>query len=307
MTTFESPLPEALDGERLDRVVAMLCDLPRKTAAALVDAGEVRIDGSVQTRRSTRVTRGQTVAFEIPVPPPAAEVGPEVEVDFSVVHVDDEIIVVDKPAGLVVHPGAGNATGTLVQGLLVEFPDLVGVGDDPIRPGIVHRLDRDTSGLLVVARTDTAFDVLTEALRGRVVTRRYRTLVWGHIDEPKGLVDAPIARSPRSPTKMAVVVGGRESRTEYEVERRFDLPVPCTELRCSLQTGRTHQIRVHLQAIGHPVVGDPRYGGRRQSLPAPRQFLHAEQLAFAHPTSGETLSFDSPLPDDLIDVLAGLS
>lgn len=307
MTTFESALPESLDGERLDRVVAMLCDLPRKTAAELVDAGEVRVDGAVQTRRSTRVTHGQIIRFEVPVPPPVAEVGPDVEVEFSVVHVDDDVIVVDKPAGLVVHPGAGNATGTLVHGLLVEFPDLVGVGDDPIRPGIVHRLDRDTSGLLVVARTDVAFDALTEALRSRVVTRRYRTLVWGHIEEPQGLVDAPIARSPRSPTKMAVVVGGRESRTEYEVVQRFDLPVPCTELRCSLQTGRTHQIRVHLQAIGHPVVGDPRYGGRRQSLPAPRQFLHAEQLVFSHPTSGETLSFESPLPDDLVDVLTGLS
>ncbi len=307
MTVFEAALPEALDGERLDRVVAMLCDLPRKTAAALVDGGEVRLDGAVHTRRSTRVLHGQTIAFEMPEAEPEYELVAEDGVEFVVVHDDDDVIVVDKPAGLVVHPGAGNASGTLVHGLLARYPELVGVGDDPIRPGIVHRLDRDTSGLLVVARSARAHTALTDALRARTVTRRYRTLVWGHVEEPHGLVDAPIARSPREPTKMAVVVGGREARTEYEVERRFDLPVPCTELRCGLQTGRTHQIRVHMQAIGHPVVGDSRYGGARQSLAAPRQFLHAELLGFEHPGSGEVLTFESPLPQDLRDVVAGLT
>ncbi len=306
MTAFETPLPEALDGERLDRVVAMLCDLPRKTAAELVDTGEVRLDGTVQTRRSTRVVHGQTIALEVPAPAPEYELVPEVEVRFDVVHEDADVIVVDKPADLVVHPGAGNRTGTLVHGLLATYPELVGVGDDPIRPGIVHRLDRDTSGLLVVARSARAHEALSGALRARAVTRRYRTVVWGHVEEPHGLVDAPIARSPREPTRMAVVVGGREARTEYEVVRRFDLPVPCTELRCGLQTGRTHQIRVHLQAIGHPVVGDSRYGGVRQSLPAPRQFLHAEHLAFDHPGSGHRVTFDSALPEDLRTVLAGL-
>lgn len=285
----------------------MLCDLPRTTAAALVDGGEVRVDGDVQTRRSTRVASGQRVALEVPDPEPEVEVAPEPSVRYDVVHVDEAVIVVDKPAGLVVHPGAGNVHGTLVHGLLAGFPELAGVGDDPVRPGIVHRLDRDTSGLLAVARTAAAYDHLTGALRARAVTRRYRTLVWGHVEEPRGLVDAPIARSSREPTKMAVVVGGREARTEYEVVRRFDLPVPCTELECRLQTGRTHQIRVHLQAIGHPVVGDPRYGGARQSFPVPRQFLHAEHLAFAHPASGQLLSFDSALPTDLDDVLARLS
>ncbi|WP_436796354.1 RluA family pseudouridine synthase [Actinospongicola halichondriae] len=304
---FEAALPEALDGERLDRVVAMLCDLPRKTAAGLVDAGEVRLDGAVHTRRSTRVLHGQTIAFAVPEAEPAYELGPESDIEFVVVHEDDDVIVIDKPAGLVVHPGAGNTTGTLVHGLLDRYPEIVGVGEDDIRPGIVHRLDRDTSGLLVVARSARAYTALTDALRARTVTRRYRTLVWGHVEEPHGLVDAPMGRSPREPTKMAVVVGGRPARTEYEVERRFDLPVPCTELRCGLQTGRTHQIRVHMQAIGHPVVGDSRYGGARQSLPAPRQFLHAELLAFVHPGSGETLTFESSMPEDLRDVIAGLS
>ncbi len=307
MTAFEASLPEALDGERLDRVVAMLCDLPRAAAATLVDDGEVRVDGEVQRRRSTRLSEGQVVTLDVPEVAPDLGVVPDADVEFEVVHADADVIVIDKPPGLVVHPGAGNPTGTLVHGLLARYPDLEGVGGDPIRPGIVHRLDRDTSGLLVVARTAAAHEALTEALRARTVTRRYRTLVWGHVEEPQGLVDAPIARSPREPTRMAVVVGGRDARTEYEVLRRFDLPVPCTELRCTLQTGRTHQIRVHLQAIGHPVVGDPRYGGARQSLPAPRQFLHAEHLAFLHPSSGDRQLHESDLPADLNDVLAGLT
>lgn len=306
MSRFEAALPEALDGERLDRVVAMLCDVTRKTAADLVDAGEVRVDGEAVTRRSTRVARDQVVSLTVPEAEPEFVVDADVSVDLPVVHEDDDVVVIDKPAGLIVHPGAGNPTGTLVHGLLARYPEIADVGGDPIRPGIVHRLDKDTSGLLVVARTDEAHEVLTESLRARLVTRRYHTLVWDHVEEPQGLVDAPIARSPREPTRMAVVVGGREARTEYEVVRRFDLPVPCTELRCRLETGRTHQIRVHLQAIGHPVVGDPRYGGRRQSLPAPRQFLHAEHLAFAHPVSGEPMAFDSALPTDLTDVLERL-
>jgi len=163
----------------------------------------------------------------------------------------------------------------------------------------VHRLDRDTSGLLVVARTAEAHAGLTDALRDRTVTRRYRTLVWDHVAEPRGRVDAPIGRSAKDPTKMAVVVGGREARTTYEVVRRYESPVAATELLCHLETGRTHQIRVHLRAIGHPVIGDSRYAGVRQSLPAPRQFLHAEHLAFTHPVTGVEIVADSELPDDL--------
>lgn len=303
MTWFEAPLPEALDGERLDRVVAMLCDVTRTVASDLVDAGEVRVDGDAVTRRSTRVRHDQVVSLMVPEPTPDFVVEADGAVEFSVVHEDDDVLVIDKPADLVVHPGAGNPTGTLVHGLLSRYPDLEEIGGDPIRPGIVHRLDRDTSGLMVVARTQRAHEELTEALRARLVSRRYRTLVWGHVEEPHGRVDAPIARSPREPTRMAVVVGGKEARTEYEVVRRFELPVPCTELRCRLETGRTHQIRVHLQAIGHPVVGDTRYGGARQSLSVPRQFLHAEHLGFSHPRSGDALAFDSPLPTDLRDVL----
>lgn len=306
MTDFSAPLPDVLDGERLDRVVAMLCDLPRSVAAELVDAGEVRVDGEVRTRRSTRLREGQVVACVVPAPPPAATVEGEVDVEFAVAFEDEHLLVIDKPAGLVVHPGAGHSSGTLVHGLLSRCPDIEGVGE-PLRPGIVHRLDRDTSGLMVVARTVPALDALSGAMRARTVTRRYHTVVWGHLDEPRGMVDAPIARSPREPTRMAVVVGGREARTTYEVVARFDQPAEVTELTCLLETGRTHQIRVHLQAIGHAVVGDTRYGGARQSLPIPRQFLHAEHLAFTHPVTDEALAFDSPLPADLVDVLHRLA
>lgn len=302
---FAAELPEALAGERLDRVVAMLCDLPRRHAADLIDAGEVSVDGAVERRRSTRLAEGQRVTLLIPAPDQTPPVEADPDVVVPIVHVDDDVIVVDKPAGMVVHPGAGNPTGTMVHGLLALHPELRTIGELH-RPGIVHRLDRDTSGLLVVARTPAAFEALTEALRVRQVTRRYHTLVWDHVEQQHGLIDAPIARSPREPTRMAVVVGGREARTEYEVRRRFERPVPATELTCRLETGRTHQIRVHLQALGHPVVGDSRYGGARRSLPIGRQFLHAEHLAFDHPTTGERVAFDSPLPTDLVDVLARL-
>ncbi len=305
-TRFEAPVPEALAGERLDRVVAMLCDLPRSVAADLVDAGGVTVDGTVRTRRADRLETDQVLALDVPAPEVDEGLVADADVPVAVVHEDADVVVVDKPAGLVVHPGAGNPRGTLVHGLLARYPELADVGE-PFRPGIVHRLDRDTSGLLVVARTAEAHEVLSRALRTRTVTRRYRTLVWGHVDEPRGQVDAPIGRSPKEPTKMAVVVGGRDARTTYEVVARRDLPVATTELACHLETGRTHQIRVHLQAIGHPVVGDPRYGGARPSLPCPRQFLHAEHLAFAHPRTGEPIRCDSELPEDLVAVRDGLT
>jgi len=305
VTSFEEPLPEALAGERLDRVVAMLCDLPRSVAAELVDAGAVQVDGRVRTRRADRIEEGQVISLDVP----EADAGPTVvadpAVEVVVVHEDAHVLVVDKPPGLVVHPGSGNPTGTLVHGLLARYPEIADVGE-PFRPGIVHRLDRETSGLLVVARTAEAHAALTDALRDRTITRRYRTLVWGHVAEPRGQVDAPIGRSTKDPTKMAVVVGGREARTGYEVVARYAEPVEVTELVCQLETGRTHQIRVHLQAIGHPVVGDPRYGGARSTLPAARQVLHAEHLAFDHPVTGERIEVDSALPPDLVELFARL-
>jgi 23S rRNA pseudouridine1911/1915/1917 synthase len=227
-------------------------------------------------------------------------------VQFTVVYDDEHVIVVDKPAGLVVHPGAGNPTGTLVNGLLVNYPELAAVGESH-RPGIVHRLDIGTSGLMVVARTVRAYQSLVYALAQRDVTRVYRTMVWGHLANPNGVIDAPIGRDHRDPMRMAVVVDGKSARTRYQVLVAYTDPAEASSLECRLESGRTHQIRVHLAAIGHPVVGDGTYGGIRHGITTPRPFLHAAELAFIHPSSNEPMSFSSPLPDDLAAVEAQLT
>jgi 23S rRNA pseudouridine1911/1915/1917 synthase len=289
-------IPAALAGERIDRVVAMLADVPRAEAAVLVASGRVRLDGRVVAGKSRRVAEGEVLAVEVPERAPVAPAAdPSVEV--PVVFADDHVIVVDKPAGLVVHPGHGNHGGTMVQGLLARFPDLAAVGE-PDRPGIVHRLDAGTSGLLVVARSAAAYASLVAQLQARSVDRRYLALVAGTVEAPAGMVDAPIGRSGSDPTRMAVRADGREARTAYEVRERFTEPAPATLVECRLETGRTHQIRVHLAAIGHPVLGDPRYG-RSGAVKVPRPFLHAWRLSFDHPTTGERRSFDSPLPAEL--------
>lgn len=299
-------IPRALDGERLDRVVALVSGRSRSEAAGLVEGGAVAVDGRTVTRRSHRVTEGDVVDVDLPPVVVGERLAPDPSVPVVVVHEDDDLVIVDKPAGCVVHPGAGQPTGTLVHGLLARYPEIREVGA-PDRPGIVHRLDKGTSGLLVVARTPAAYEGLVALLSARQVERRYRALVWGAPDSPTGMIDAPIGRSERDRTHMAVVVGGKPARTRFAVERTFHDPVVVTELRCELETGRTHQIRVHLASIGHPVVGDDRYGGARPSLPVDRPWLHAEHLAFRHPVSGAPVSADSPLPDDLVGVLDRLS
>jgi 23S rRNA pseudouridine1911/1915/1917 synthase len=231
---------------------------------------------------------------------------PDATVHFRVVFADADVLVVDKPAGLVVHPGSGNTEGTLVNGLLALAPEIADVGD-PARPGIVHRLDAGTSGLLVVARSRAAYTVLVADLAARRVGREYLALVWGHPEAPAGLIDAPVGRHPRDPTRMAVVGEGRAARTRFEVVRRFATPQVAL-LRCHLETGRTHQIRVHMAAAGHPIVGDGTYGGQRAQLPLSRPFLHAAGLVLHHPVSGQELAFTSPLPADLhalVDALEG--
>jgi 23S rRNA pseudouridine1911/1915/1917 synthase len=300
-------IPAALAGERVDRAVALLTGLPRSEVAALVDAGAVHVGGRVVTSRSRKVSENEVLEVDVPAPAPADD-GPQPDpsVDFPVVHADEHVIVVDKPAGLVVHPGSGNNTGTLVHGLLARFPDLAGVGPDRNRPGIVHRLDKGTSGLLVVARSAVAYDALVAELKERKVERLYLALVWGDVSAPAGLIDAPIGRASNDPTRMAVSSKGREARTRYEVLTRYTEPAPVTLVECKLETGRTHQIRVHLAAIGHPVVGDVRYRGGRAALPVPRPFLHAHRLAFDHPGNGERVTFSSPLAPDLEAVRAGL-
>jgi 23S rRNA pseudouridine1911/1915/1917 synthase len=189
--------------------------------------------------------------------------------------------------------------GTLVNGLLARYPDVAGVGDDPIRPGIVHRLDAGSSGLLVVARTDEAAAHLIEQFADHSATRRYDAVVWGVPDAPHGIIDAPIGRDRGDPLKMAVVAGGRPARTDYRVVGTYRSPALVSRLECRLETGRTHQIRVHLASIDHPLVGDPTYGQRRPVLGLTRPFLHAAELAFDHPTTGERMTFTSPLAPDL--------
>jgi 23S rRNA pseudouridine1911/1915/1917 synthase len=298
-------VPDALTGERLDRVVALEADLSRQAATELVVAGAVSVNGKIVHKGSARVTAGDVIeAVLAPVRDDALT--PEPGVAFTVVYEDEDVVVIDKPADLVVHPGAGRASGTLVHGLVARYPEIAAVGEVD-RPGIVHRLDSGTSGLMVVARTEEARAALVEALSQRSVARQYRALSWGTVKGDDGLIDAPIGRSTRERTKMAIVADGREARTRYRVLERFTTPAPLTLLECHLETGRTHQIRVHLASINHPVVGDTRYGRTRPALACPRPFLHAERLAFTHPVTGDALSFESPLPADLVEVLAALS
>ena len=299
-------IPESLAGERIDRVVSMVAGISRSEASDLVQAGEVVLSGRLVTVRTTRVVEGDVLELDVPEHDPTGGLEADASIVVPEIYADDDLLVIDKPAGLVVHPGAGQRTGTLVHGLLAHHPEVAGVGD-PARPGIVHRLDKGTSGLLLVARTQPAYDALVAALAARTVHRRYRAVVWGHLVANRGLIDAPIGRSSREPTLQAIDERGKEARTRYEVLNRFDEPVAVTELACELETGRTHQIRVHLKSIGHSVVGDTRYGGARQSLPLGRPFLHAEGLGLDHPVTGAPLSFESPLPADLADLLAQLS
>jgi 23S rRNA pseudouridine1911/1915/1917 synthase len=294
-------VPDELNGERVDRAVALVTGWSRADVQTLIEAGDVLVGGE-PVAKSRRLESGEVIAL-LARPTPTAPPGPE-PVEIDVQHADDDIIVVVKPAGVVVHPGAGHEHGTLVSGLLQRFPELVGVGDR-FRPGIVHRLDRDTSGLLVVARSPRAYESLVAQLTSRTVERCYDALVWGVPSARRGVVDAPIGRSPTRRTRMAIRSEGRAARTAYVVERTWTTPLVAL-IECRLETGRTHQVRVHLAAIGHPVVGDAVYRGVRDSLPLHRPFLHARVLAFDHPATGERLRFEAPLPPDLAAVVERL-
>lgn len=302
---IEEDIPPGLAGERVDRIVSLVTEVSRAEAARLIEGGFVRVDGAPVGSGKERMRTGQrlqvdTTGISTPTLPAA-----DPAVGVSVVFADEHLVVIDKPAGLVVHPATGNETGTLVNGLLARFPEIADVGQ-PERPGIVHRLDGGTSGLMLVARTTVAYDLLVEQLRRHDVERIYDALVWGAPESPSGLIDAPIGRDPRDPLKMSVVATGREARTWYAVRRTWSSP-PLALVELRLETGRTHQIRVHLAAIGHPVVADHQYGGRRPTLGLERPFLHARRLELRHPVTDEPLAFDSPRPPDLEAVLAQLS
>jgi 23S rRNA pseudouridine1911/1915/1917 synthase len=246
------------------------------------------------------VRAGDLIVVEIP-PARPTELRPE-PIPLEIVYEDGELLVINKPAGLAVHPGAGRPTGTLVHAVLAHCPDLPGIGGG-VRPGIVHRLDKDTSGLLVVAKTEAALRALQEQIQARRARRDYLALVHGTVAAEEGTIDAPLGRDARHRTRMAVVASGRRAVTHYRVVERF---ADATLLEVRLQTGRTHQIRVHCASIGHPVVGDRLYGRRSNPWGLRRQALHAFKLSFAHPATGAEMSFVAPLPGDMEAVLGQL-
>ena len=294
---FEAPD----DAPRLDVLVAQRLDLSRNQAATLIANGQVSVAGRHE-RASYRAEPGESITVNIPPSRATREVGAEA-IPLTVRFEDDDVLVIDKPAGMVVHPAPGNWTGTLVNALKGRGDALAATGD-PDREGIVHRLDKETSGLLLVAKTDRAHRVLGAAMAQRQISRRYAVLSWGHLAEDQITVDRPIARDPRDRKKMAVVPTGRAAKTVFVRLARFDAG---DLLRAHLFTGRTHQIRVHLASIGHPVVGDDTYGGgggrRLVALPPKRHFLHAAWLRFKHPVSGQDVDIRSPLPEDLRSAL----
>jgi 23S rRNA pseudouridine1911/1915/1917 synthase len=286
------------DETRLDVFVSGRCGISRSYAQKLIDLGDVSVNGR-SAKPSRKVVTGDRVSVTLPSPQPP-DLAPE-DIPLTVVYEDGDVIVIDKPAGLVVHPTAGQRTGTLVNALLARCPDLGGI-DGMLRPGIVHRLDKDTSGLMVVAKNDAAHASLSRQIKRRAITKAYIVLVVGHLSPESGAIEAPIGRSPSDRKRMGVVSGGKEARTQYQVIR---YPNGHTLLEAILETGRTHQIRVHFSAIGHPVLGDPVYGKKSKFLG--RQFLHAHRLGFRLPSSGEYVEFTSSLPADLQEALVALS
>jgi 23S rRNA pseudouridine1911/1915/1917 synthase len=295
-------VPASLAGQRLDQALAQLWPAhSRSRLKSWIEAGRVTLDGALVAPRH-KLAGGETLVVT-PAPDEAALRDAPEAIALSIVYEDDDLLVIDKPVGLVVHPGAGNRSGTLLNALLHHAPSLATLP----RAGIVHRLDKDTSGLMVVAKTAEAQTNLVRQLASRTVARHYVALARG--DLAKGVVvDAPIGRHPVHRTMMAVVERGKPARTHVDVFERFG---SCTLVRCRLETGRTHQIRVHLAAIGHPLVGDPVYGGKGGGLPAAlrlfgRQALHAERLELAHPRDGRRMAWTAPLPDDFAALLAAL-
>lgn len=295
-------IPGDLSGERADRAVAVLCGISRNAARSAFESLGVTRDGRA-LGRSAKVVEGDVL--EVDLVAEQETVVPEPSVDFAVAFEDDDVIVVDKPAGVVVHPGAGRSGGTLANGLLARYPETAELGSEH-RWGIVHRIDRETSGLLIVARNVAAFDHLQAALKRREVSREYWTLVAGRFASATGTIDAPVGRDPAEPTRMAVVETGRPARTHYQRLAAWDdANVSCASV--ALETGRTHQIRVHMRSIGHPVVGDPVYGSTRATPGDPgRTWLHATSLTFEHPSGSGLMTVRSDLPADLSASLAGL-
>jgi 23S rRNA pseudouridine1911/1915/1917 synthase len=318
-TSMTLPVEETHVGQRADRVLTQLSGLSRARLQALMEAGRVTLNGKPTDNASHKVRAGEIYVVNVP-PPEKAE--PEAQdIPLTVVFEDDDVIVIDKPAGLVVHPAPGNRDQTLVNALLAHCGDtLSGIGG-VVRPGIVHRLDKDTSGLIIVAKNDKAHQLLSAQFADRSLSRTYQALVWGSVSPPNGTFDAPIGRSKHDRKKMAVTARGKAAVTNYRVLKDYGV---ATLVECKLETGRTHQIRVHLAHATHPVVGDKTYGSVRakrkiasartaeqeKSKKAqvflqqfPRQALHAMELRFIHPRTGKLRKFESKLPDDMLKLL----
>ncbi|MCC7053108.1 MAG: RluA family pseudouridine synthase [Gemmatimonadaceae bacterium] len=284
------------DGQRLDLLVAAAADLSRTQAATLIANGHVLVD-AVREKAGFRPTASQQVSVTIPAPRGIDIVGEALPI--TVVFEDEHLLVIDKAAGMVVHPAPGNWTGTLVHALVGRGGDLSSEGGDE-RAGIVHRLDKETSGLMLVAKTDRTHRLLSAALAARRIDRRYAALVWGHLREERVTIEGHIGRDPNNRHRMAIVPTGKPARTDVDRLARFD---GGDLLRCKLHSGRTHQIRVHLSSIGHPVMGDDTYGGgggrRVTGLPPGRHALHAASLRLVHPITGAPMAFRAPLPPDM--------
>ena len=301
--------PEAA-GERLDRFLSRQLDVPRNQLQRWIDDGRVRIDGAA-AKPAHRLLAGAEVAWEAPPPPTDDRLAPEAG-DLAVLYEDDALIAIDKPAGLTVHPGAGRSTGTLVHRLIARYPEIAGVGG-PGRPGIVHRLDRGTSGVMVVARTPSAYQHLSRAFAARQIEKRYLAICHGVMRGPRE-IDAAIGRHPTRRQEMTVRSGGRPARSRV---RPLATTPAASLVEVELLTGRTHQVRVHLKSVNHPLVGDPVYGEARWKAATgsaraalrdfPRPALHAWRLAFTHPTDGRRVELESPPPDDLRELWRALA
>ena len=286
---------------RLDTFLASEIAFSRSFLQKLIESGQVEVNGR-SVKASYKVSPRDRIIVRLPAPRPSGIV-PE-DIPLNIVYRDIDLVIIDKPAGLVVHPADGTPSGTLVNALLGLFPDMAVVGSE-VRPGIVHRLDKDTSGLMVVARNESSYAFLSRQIADRKVTRRYVALVHGNIKEDKGVIDAPVGRHPQMRHKMAVreFEGSRRAITNFEVPRRYG---DYSLIDVTPITGRTHQIRVHFEYIGHPVAGDQVYGPGRGSRGMSRQALHAYHLGLVHPSSGEYMEFDSPIPEDIKSFLSSM-
>ena len=286
-------------GVRLDRFISENCpELSRTHAKKLIEDGYITVNGR-NAKASLNLSSGDSLSIEIPPPEPSHLVAENIP--LKIVYEDKDLLVVDKPAGLTVHPAPGNPNHTLVNAILTHFPDLPD-GGDSLRPGIVHRLDKDTSGLILVAKNRLALSNLASQFKKRTVTKTYLVLVKGHLSPQRGFIEAPIGRDPNNRKRMAVVEKGRDARTEYLVTKYVG---DCSLLEVRLETGRTHQIRVHLSAIGYPVVGDATYGVKSPFIS--HQFVHACRLGFKLPSSGQYVEFTSGLPPELEQVLKDIA